>query len=70
MSTLAMVGLKAPENPLAVQVRKAAQVSPGDLVEAEKLAGLVARQLKAAGLSRAAGLHLISSLEAYRLTDE
>ncbi len=54
---------------LAAQVREAAQVSLGDVVEAERLAGLVVRQLKSAGLDQAAGLHSISPLEAVRLTD-
>ena len=70
MSTLAMVDLRMPESDLADQVRRAAQVSPGDMAEAEKLAGLVVQQLRAAGLDRAAGLHLISPLKAYRLTDD
>ena len=55
---------------LADQVRRAARVSPGDVAEAERLAGLVVDQLRAAGFDRAAGLHRLSPLEAVRLTDD
>ncbi len=70
MNALDTVDSKVTGGVLAAQVRRAAEVSPGDLAEAERLAGLVAVQLRSAGPSRTAGLHRLSSLEVGRLIED